>query len=271
MSDENVTRTFLKNSWSRRNFRKALQASLFLALSAPFQFVRAAEPLVNLSVNHLEFGPQGQGTPSAPQSIILTNNGGADLLISSVAVSGENRLDFVQTNNCPTAPSVVPAMGHCQIRVVFIPTIVGPLKAALNISDNASGSPQSVDLKGTATAPGPSAVFGGSNLGFGNQPVGTTSPPRVVTLTNNGSATMNINSEISINGAAAAEFHIQPIKNACPSGTWQLAPKTSCDIVVVFAPTSTGPKNAQISVIDDAPGSPHSVELSGMGAAPAPR
>ncbi|HZV58815.1 MAG TPA: choice-of-anchor D domain-containing protein [Candidatus Eremiobacteraceae bacterium] len=270
MNDEDVTGAFLKNS-SRRIVRLALQASLFLALSAPFHFVRAAEPLINLSVNHLEFGPQGQGTPSAYQSIILTNNGGADLVISTVAVSGENRLDFVQTNNCPTAPSVVPAMGHCEIRVVFNPTIAGELKAVLNISDNASGSPQAVDLKGTATAPGPSVVFGHSSLGFGNQPLGTTSAPHVVTLTNNGSATMNVNSDISINGAAAAEFHLQPIKNGCPSGSWQLAPKTSCDIGVVFAPTSLGAKNAQISIIDDAPGSPHSVQLSGAGTAPQPR
>lgn len=271
MNDENVIRMFLKTRSPRRNFRKALQASLFFALSAPFQFVQAAEPLVNLSVNHLEFGPQGHGTPSAPQSLILTNNGGADLLINSFAVSGENRLDFVQTNNCPTAPSVVPAMGHCEIRVVFNPTIVGTLTAVLSISDNASGSPQSVDLKGTATAPGPLAVFGGSNLGFGNQPAGTTSAPHVVTLTNNGGATMNVNSPVSINGVAAAEFRLQPVKNGCPSGTWQLAPKTSCDIGVVFAPTSIGPKNAQISIIDDAPGSPHSVELNGIGVAPGPR
>jgi hypothetical protein len=265
------SRTFFKNSCYYRICCLALQTSLFLVWSAPFQLVRAAEPLVNLSVNHLEFGPQGQGTLSPPQSIVLTNNGGADLLISTFAISGENRIDFVQTNNCPTAPSVLPAMGHCEIRVAFNPTIIGALTAALNISDNASGSPQSVELKGTATAPGPSAVFGSSNLGFGNQPVGTASAPHAVTLTNNGSATMNVNSDISINGAAAAEFHLQAVKNGCPSGTWQLAPKTSCDIGVVFAPTSVGAKNAQISIVDDAPGSPHSIQVSGSGTAPTPR
>jgi hypothetical protein len=87
-------------------------------------------------------------------------------------------------------------------------------------------------------------------------------------LTNAGSGTLSINSEISINGPTGGEFHIHAVNNSCPSGTWQLAPKTSCDIGVVFAPATIGVKSAQISIVDDAAGSPHSIELSGSGTPP---
>lgn len=224
--------------------------------------VWSAEPLVNLSLHDLNFAPQAQGTPSAVQVVVLTNSGGADLSITEIAITGENKADFAQMNNCPEAPSVLRALTHCEIRVTFSPTITGTLVAVLNISDNASGSPQTVTLKGGSTAPGPLAAFGPASVAFGNKAVGTTSAAKVVILTNTGSATLNVNSEISINGPNSAEFHVQAVKSGCPSGTWQLAPKTSCQIGVVFAPTFIGVKSAQISIVDDAPGSPHSVELT---------
>lgn len=242
--------------------------AILFALSTMCIGVRGAEPLVNLSANQMEFSPQPQGMASTPKVVVLTNNGAADLLITSFTLAGENKIDFVQTNNCPTSPSVLAALAHCEIRVTFNPTITGTLTGTLNIADNASGSPQTVNLKGVSTAPGPSAVFGPASLAFPNQAVGTASAERVISLTNTGSATMNINSELSINGPNSTEFRLVPVKNSCPSGTWQLAPKTGCDIGVMFAPTSLGVKNAQISIQDDAPGSPHSVELSGTGAAP---
>jgi hypothetical protein len=242
----------------------------FVSVFAMASRVWSAEPLVNLSLHDLNFAPQAQGTPSAMQMVVLTNSGRADLSITEIAITGENKADFAQMNDCPAAPSVLPALAHCEIRVTFSPTITGTLVAALNISDNASGSPQTVNLKGISTPPGPLATLGPANLAFGNQPVGTTSSAKVIIFTNTGSATLNVNSEININGPNSAEFHVQAGKSGCPSGTWQLAPKTSCEIGIVFAPASIGGKSAQISVVDDAPGSPRSVALSGTGTGPPP-
>jgi hypothetical protein len=237
-----------------------LTATLLLATANP---ARAAEPLVNLSVNQLSFPAQGQGTASASQLIVLANSGEADLSISGIAIDGENKDDFVQTNNCPVSPGMLAPRSHCEIRVIFAPTVMGSLSAALNVADNASGSPHSVVLKGLSTAPGPVASLAPVSLAFGNQPQGSSSVVRLIVLTNTGSGTLSINSQISINGPAAGEFRIQPVKNGCPSDTGQLAPKTSCEIGVVFAPATLGVKNAQVLIVDDAPGSPHSIELSG--------
>jgi hypothetical protein len=254
-------------------FRHALFAPGWRLLAATLLMatgncVWGAEPQVNLSANQLNFPAQGQGTASASQLVVLTNSGEADLSISSISLSGQNNADFAQTNNCPIAPGLLAARTRCEIRVTFSPTVMGTLSAALDVADNASGSPQTVNLKGVSTAPGPVASFVPASLAFGNQPQGTSSAVRVIVLTNAGSGTLNINSEISINGPTSDEFHIQAVKNSCPSGTWQLAPKTSCDIGVVFAPATIGVKSAQVLIVDDAAGSPHSIELSGTGTPP---
>jgi hypothetical protein len=222
-----------------------------------------AEPQITLSANQLNFPAQIQETPSAQQLVVVTNSGQADLAITGITISGENIADFAQTNNCPIAPGALAPRARCEIRVTFSPTVTGTLSAAVNIADNASGSPQTVSVKGVATAPGPVVSFAPASLAFGNQPQGASSAALVIDLTNAGSGTLNINSEISINGPASGEFHIQTVKNSCPSGTFQLAPKASCYIGVVFAPPTPGVKSAQVLIVDDAPGSPQSIELSG--------
>jgi hypothetical protein len=245
--------------------RRLLAATFLLAAG---NCLWGAEPQVNLSANQLNFPAQAQGTASTPQLVVLTNSGEADLTINGITISGGNSADFAQTSSCPVAPAMLSARSRCEIRVTFNPTVTGTLTAALNIADNASGSPQPVNLKGVATAPGPVALLVPAALAFGNQAQGSSSTALVIVLTNAGSGTLSINSEISINGPASGEFHFQPAKNSCPSGTWQLAPKTSCEIGVVFAPVTLGVKNAQISIVDDAAGSPHSVELSGTSTPP---
>jgi hypothetical protein len=237
-------------------------------LVATWNGVWGAEPQVNFSANQLSFPAQIQGTASASQLVLLANSSETDLSISGITISGENSADFSQTNNCPIAPGALAARTRCEIRVTFSPTVMGTLSSTLNVSDNASGSPQAINLKGVSTAPGPVASLVPVSLAFGNQTQGTSSAVRVIVLTNAGSGTLNINSEITINGPTPDEFHIRTGKNGCPSGTWQLAPKTSCDIGVMFAPATIGVKSAQISIVDDAAGSPHTIELSGTGTPP---
>jgi hypothetical protein len=241
---------------------RLLAATLLMATG---NGVWGAEPQITLSANQLNFPAQIQETASAQQVVVVTNSGEADLSITGITISGENSADFAQTNNCPIAPGVLAPRTRCEIRVTFSPTITGTLSAAVNVADNASGSPQTVSLKGVSTAPGPVVSVAPASLTFGNQPQGTSSAALVIALTNAGSGTLNINSDIGINGPATGDFHIQASKNSCPLGTFQLAPKTSCYIGVVFAPATMGAKSAQILIVDDAAGSPHSIQLSGTG------
>jgi hypothetical protein len=106
-------------------------------------------PGVSLSPSSLSFGSQVVGKASAAQSVTLTDSGTAPLSIGSVAVSGTNAGDFAQTNTCPTGASTLAAGASCTISVTFTPGATGARSASLQISDNASSSPQTVPLSGT--------------------------------------------------------------------------------------------------------------------------
>ena len=109
----------------------------------------ASAPVASLSPTSLSFGNQEINTSSAVRAVTLTNSGNAALTIHSIGLSGPNSGDFHQQNTCPSSSSTLAAGASCTINVTFTPTADGSLSASLTITDNASGSPQSVALSGT--------------------------------------------------------------------------------------------------------------------------
>jgi hypothetical protein len=254
-----------------RDLNRIMLSGLCTMLLVFVQCNRAAgaDPQVSLSVYRLTFGAQAQGTSSTDQFVQVTNNGQGDLMISGISITGESSADFVQTNNCPISPATVATNGHCEIHVVFHPASdTGVAAATLSINDNASGSPHSVLLAGTPTPAVPVVRLVPASLSFGGQAANTLSPDGVIVLTNIGSTVLHINAAVSLTGSASSEFRVHVIKNGCPTDQGELAPGASCNLGVIFAPASIGAKSAQLTVVDDAPGSPHTVSLSGTGTAP---
>jgi hypothetical protein len=113
-------------------------------------------PIVSLSTTSLTFSQQYVGTTSAAQNINLTNTGNAALSIASVSLTGTNPGDFSQTNTCGSG---VAAGANCSISVTFAPKGAGTRSAALSMTDNASGSPQTVNLTGTAVSGTPPGTY----------------------------------------------------------------------------------------------------------------
>jgi subtilase family serine protease len=103
-------------------------------------------PAVSLSPTSLTFSSKNVGTTSTAQSVTLSNTGNATLNISSINIGGTNLGDFAQTNTCGSS---VVAGSNCAISVTFTPTATGTRSASLAITDNASGSPQTVSLSGS--------------------------------------------------------------------------------------------------------------------------
>ena len=94
----------------------------------------------------LTFAAQTVDTRSVAKIVTLTNNMPTVLSFSGASFTGTNTGDFAQTNTCGSS---VPAKGKCTISVTFTPEAKGTRTATLNLNDNATGSPQSVSLKGT--------------------------------------------------------------------------------------------------------------------------
>jgi len=212
-------------------------------------------PVVAFSAPSLTFSQQTTGTTSPAQAVTLSNTGNATLTISSIGVFGANSGDFAQTSNCG---GVVGAGSNCTISVTFTPSASGTRTASLTVADNASGSPQSVSLTGTGMAP--TVTLSPSSLSFGQQDTGTTSAAQTVTLSNTGSASVNI-SDMAI----SLPYFVET--NTCGSN---LAAGTNCVINVTFTPQGAGTISGQLVVNDSAPGSPQICNLTGTGVQPTP-
>lgn len=224
-------------------------------------------PVVSLSQTSLSFGNVNVGSTSTLPSLKLTNTGNQALAISSVTINPSigTPADFSLSgsNTCKTVGSLQPNLS-CTITVSFAPAAQGAITGEVDISDNATGSPQTVALSGTGTAAGVSLTP--STLTFAGQNPGTPpSSPQTVTLQNTGNGPLTISS-ISITGADSSDF---ARTDNCPQGPGaSLSPNSACSIAVTFAPTATGTRSASLSVADNAAQSPQTVSLSGLGTAP---
>ncbi len=96
-------------------------------------------------------------------------------------------------------------------------------------------------------------------LTFTRQARDTTSPPQTVTLTNVGTAALDI-SGISVSSEFAATNH-------CPAS---LATGSACTVSVSFVPTVAGAAVGKLTINHSAARSPHELSLNGTGADPAP-
>jgi two-component sensor histidine kinase len=218
--------------------------------------------LVSLSPTSLAFGSQAVGKTSTAHTVTLSNTGNAALSSTSLALTGTNASDFAQTNTCGSS---VAAGAHCTISVTFKPSASGSRTASVSITDNASGSPQTVSLSGTGTLTAAAvaaavASLSPTSLGFGSQPIGTPSTAQTLTLSNTGNAALSITS-LALTGTNASDF---AQTNTCGSS---VAAGSNCTISVTFKPSGSGSRTASVSITDNASGSPQTVSLSGTGTA----
>jgi hypothetical protein len=217
---------------------------------------RLALPAISLVPTSLNFGPQTINTTSSPQTVTLTNTGGAPLTLS-IGITGADANDFAVEKN--TCGATLAPNDNCQVSVTFTPLAAGSLSAAVSITDNAPGSPQAVSLAGTGTVTlAPAATLSPLNVSFPNQYVKNAGLPKTVTLKNTGTATLAITNV----AVSPADFGILSAQTTCGSS---LAAGSHCSIGVFFDPTATGARTGTLSVTDNAAGSPQTVTLTGTG------
>jgi hypothetical protein len=208
-------------------------------------------PGVAINPPSLVFPSQNVGTPSAAQTVSITNTGTGPLHISSVTTSG----DFSNTASCPATINPGPT-NACVFTVTFTPTIAGPRTGTLTVTSDAVGSPHSVALSGTGIALAPAVSLTPPSLTFASRTIGTTSTVQVITMANTGNGPLAIT---SITGSGDYAF-----TSSCGTA---LAALASCTINVTFTPLAAGPRPGSLVIVDNAPGSPRTVPLSGSGAA----
>jgi hypothetical protein len=212
---------------------------------------------LNVSPTSLSYGNQGISSTSASKKVTITNNTGAVVTISSMAINGTDPTDFAQS--ATTCGNSLAVKGSCTISIAFTPTALGARSAALILVDSAANSPQTVALSGTGVL---QVSLSPVTLAFGSEADGSVTAAKTVTLANNTTAALSISSAATT-GANASEFSVSA--NACGVS---VASHSSCKISVTFAPVTPGAKTASLTIRDSANNSPQSVSLSGTGIAP---
>lgn len=218
-----------------------------------------AGPIATFSSTSLGFGDTPFGKIS-DLYLIVTNTGDADLTISSVSITGANPIDFGVIG--PIESDTLAPGKHGSIHLGFSPTGLGPRSASLAISTNAPGSPHVVALSGFGRGGAPS--LSPDRLVFPLRPVGSTSSPQCVTLTNTGNSFLQLERAPVLEGADPGDFTI----TGGPGPGFELPINQSQQICITFTPKAAGTRTAVLTLYYyDALFGRSQLPLSGIGVA----
>ncbi|MDR3704234.1 MAG: choice-of-anchor D domain-containing protein, partial [Candidatus Sulfopaludibacter sp.] len=202
----------------------------------------------------LSFMAQQVGVPSSPQTLTVTNSGGAAMADVGFQFTGAAATSYaLGTNTCGTALN---SGSSCTVQVIFTPAASGGSAATLVLSSSTLGvTPLSVPLNGNGTV---TTGLGASptKLTFPSTITGSSSAAQTVTVTNTGSFAAT-----SLTLTTAAPFSLT--QNTCTSS---LAAGASCTVGVLFTPTASGTATGTLAVASTSVPVPVSVALSGTGA-----
>jgi hypothetical protein len=221
----------------------------------------APTPDLEASPSSLGFGSQSvnSGTQDT-RSVTISNAGSTSAGIGALSFSPTTQTDFAVAGN--TCTSLGPA-AKCQITLAFQPATVGARSATVNIP---GAQPPTVALSGTGTQ---AAISFPTSFAFPPQLAGSASSAQPVTVTNSASGAfagaLTVTS-VSKSGANAGDFALKT--DACTGVS--VVPAGTCAFQMVFqpAPGATcgaggGARSATLRLTDNAPGSPHTIPLSG--------
>src|SRR5690606_8801248 len=209
-----------------------------------------AGPPVSISPSSYDFGTVDVGA-TATHRFTVRNETAQSRRLNGLGTAQP----FAVSGNSCLGDLLAPG-AECWIDVTFAPGASGLRTEVLSVSVDAFG-PVTVSLSGTgqAVATSPVLVVSPTSIDFGTVPVGTSSHPLTVTVTNTGTAPSS-----SPFVPAIGSFYVT-------HNCLYLAAGSSCELTVTFAPTWAGPHFGSIFVEDLGSGAASvSIQASGMGA-----
>jgi hypothetical protein len=203
----------------------------------------------------VNFGTVVKGTSNS-QTITLQNGGNSTLTFLRVTPPGAG----FSITGISTA-TTIPAGGSVDFNAIFTPTSTATVSGSITLATNGTPSSLVINLSGAGSAahvnPSSGVLSAGSaSLSFGDMAVGGTGT-QSVSLTNTGTAAVNISTATISSGAAFA------IVGGSPSGSIPVGQSTS--VQVQFAPKSEGAVTGTLTVTSNASNSSLTIPLSGTG------
>jgi hypothetical protein len=232
----------------------------------------ASSGLVRAVPETLDFGEQPVGTPSGPLGVRLVNQrqGAVQFAVRIRDAGGAGyRIALDRCSNEILRPGRA-----CTVQVLLDPGSEGLLTGELVLRDLNGRRDQAVPLSGIGIAAGSDIVIEGTtgsrlvslpvsvrppSLEFGVEAVGAASPPRIVTIENQGAGNVTFRS-VEVAGDHAGDFRIA--RSDCGGG---LVPTRACALEIVFEPSGPGLRTGRIEARTDGGIEPAMVLLSGTG------
>jgi len=213
------------------------------------------QPALTIAPALADFGDQLVDTGSGAITVTLMNSGTADLSVSSIEAA--SAAFAVAAGGSCTAPFTLAATESCTVNFTFAPTVTGPASQSLAVFSDAPSNPDSIELQGNGVQG--SLVVTPVVVDFGNQLIGTTSSPRNVTLSNNGTAAIDVSSVT----AAAAPFAVSG--GSCGAAPFSIAVSGNCTLTYTFMPSVPVSQNQVITINSNASTTPDGLTLQGAG------
>jgi hypothetical protein len=218
--------------------------------------VGIAPPAFGVNPSSLSFAAQTVGQASAPQTLTVSNTGGAPLANVGFQITGSSAGSF--STGSTTCGATLTNGGSCTVQVVFTPTASGGSSATLAISSSTSGvKAATVPLTGAGQAPAGLNVTP-TQLLFPIVVPGQSSLSQTVSLTNSGGSPAN-----SLTLTATSPFSL--VQNTCGAS---LAAGASCSTGVIFSPTVNGTFTSTLTIASPSLAASARVPLSGTGGVP---
>lgn len=222
------------------------------------------KPDIFASPAALDFGEVEVGA-SRELSSTIKNVGNVDLIVSDIAIVGNNANQFAFSGVPPLPFTVRPGSDSVTIAVQFIPTTAGTKNAVLRLVNNTPDeNPYDIPLAGIGTVPDIAARP--VPLDFGNVLLGEETTG-IVRIFNEGRASLTI-SDTAFAGPHASLFSIvsmPPLPAVLPPDTAIKFP-----ITIRFRPDSLQLKTAELRIRSNDPDeNPFIIALRGTGVQPA--
>jgi hypothetical protein len=155
-------------------------------------------------------------------------------------------------------PSTIPDLNEFEGKRFHILLFEGSNRVEISASiSSLTLAPGDSDISVTPTA-----------YDFGSVNVGSSSAPQTFTISNSGTADLVI-SDIALSYSTNYSLNVNGGSSPCGSTTPTIIPNNSCTVTVTFNPSSTGTKNANLTINSDGPYTPTlDVPLNGTGVIP---
>ena len=222
-----------------------------------------------LSTSTLDLGGVPVGA-ARTEVLTVTNDGTAPLTVHSVRLQGSflDHLAAFQTSggfsagtpgDCPDGAVLAPGQS-CQVHVRFAPDRPGASARTLTVATNTADGARDVQLTGEGQTGQPGARLSRTSVDFGRVPQ-TTTATRGILLSSLGTVDLDVSSV-----TASGPFTV--VGEDCTAQ--QVEPGNVCLIRVAFTAVDRGAAAGQLTVVDNAPGSPRTVTLSAHAVSRAP-